>query len=120
MPFDWAEYLRLAYYLQGQAGVGCDQEAGFRTATSRAYYAAFCHARNHARDRLGFTPVYDSRDHGLVRKHFRGSRMADIAMKLDSLRQWRNDCDYDDTVPGAAAMVVAAIKEAQLIVGRLV
>jgi len=55
MAFDWREYFKLSQFLQGQ-GVSFTQEAAFRCAVSRAYYAAFCHARNYARDRLGFSP----------------------------------------------------------------
>ena len=40
MPFDWSEYLVLAKELSTRA-----DEASWRTAISRAYYAAYWHAR---------------------------------------------------------------------------
>lgn len=43
MPFDWAEYLRLAEELAQRP----DDEAAHRSAVSRAYYAAFCRACAH-------------------------------------------------------------------------
>lgn len=119
MSFDWKEYLNLAIFLQGQIGSSFTQETAFRCATSRAYFAAFCHARNYARDNLGFTPTHIGRDHGLVREHFKALGMVNIALKLDSLCQWRGMCDYDDTVSNISIMVNSAITEAQEIVGKL-
>lgn len=49
MSFDWLEYLNLAQELAGQATKPSSQEAKLRSAVSRAYYAAFCEARNHLR-----------------------------------------------------------------------
>jgi hypothetical protein len=40
-------------------------------------------------------------------------------MALDKLRQWRNQCDYDDTVTGLAPLLSSAIAEAQKIFNRL-
>ena len=71
MSFNWKEYFNLALVLQGLYPQGFVQEAAFRCSVSRAYYAAFCYARNNARDNLGFTPTHTGRDHGLVREHFR-------------------------------------------------
>ena len=51
MSFDWKEYLNLAYFLSGRREKTYSPEGGYRSAVSRAYYAAFCYARNHARDR---------------------------------------------------------------------
>lgn len=114
MAFDWREYLNLARFLHGQGN-----EAAFRSAVSRAYYAAFCHTRNYARDRHGFAPTYKSDDHQLVRNHFRGRGMTQIAQKLDSLRQWRNRCDYDDTVSNISHLLTSATHEAQKVLNML-
>jgi hypothetical protein len=54
MPFDWREYLNLARQLAGLQGSDYSQEAVERSAVSRAYYAAFCWARNYAEKNLGF------------------------------------------------------------------
>lgn len=51
MTFDWTEFLKLARELQERADdadLPFAPEAAKRTAVSRAYYAAFCHARNYA------------------------------------------------------------------------
>ena len=97
MPFDWKEYFSLAQYLKSGSS-SFSSEAGTRSATSRAYYAAFCHARNFARDNHGFKPTNKAVDHMLVRAHFRNKGMSDIAKWLDDLRKDRNSCDYDDEV----------------------
>ena len=57
------------------------------------------HTTNFARDFEHFQPKYDVPDHKLVREHFFSSDRANIAKKLDDLREWRNDCDYDDETP---------------------
>jgi len=118
MAFDWREYLNLARFLaQGRGSFA--QEAAFRCATSRAYYAAFCQARNYARNRQGFSPAYDSSDHWRIRKHFRHQGMPDIALKLDDVRQWRNTCDYDDIVPNVSRLCTSAITQAQEVFDKL-
>ncbi len=113
MAFDWREYLKLARFLQKQGGNGFTQEAAFRCAVSRAYFAAYCHARNYAHDRLNFSPAYDARDHTRLRKHFQRQGVAEIATKLDRLRQWRNSCDYEDEVSDISHLLKSAIDQAQ-------
>jgi len=119
MPFDWRDYLDLAVLLQRQ-GSGLVGEASFRCAASRAYYAGFCHARNYARDQHGFDPTYDVSDHRRVREHFQRRGMLRIASKLSSLRQWRNTCDYKDTVHNSSRLCASAIAAAQEVFVRLV
>jgi ribosomal protein S9 len=110
MPFDWREYLNLAQSLQGHSGGSFSQEAAFRCAVSRAYFAAFCHARNFARDRQSFKPSYKADDHYLLKQYFRKTGRTEIARKLDCLREWRNNCDYDDDVSNINRMLNDAIK----------
>jgi len=118
MQFDWREYLNLAQSL-AQSTYCFNQEAAFRCATSRAYYAAFCYARNYARDKQDFSPTYKSEDHRLIRKHFKGKGMCKIVRFLENLRQWRNDCDYDDIVPNVSLLAKNAINEAQKLINIL-
>jgi hypothetical protein len=113
MPFDWSEYLALAQYLQGQSNSEFSQEAALRCAVSRAYYAAFCHARNYARDHHGFKPYHNPDDHPRVREHFRKLGNAKIAGDLELLRQWRNQCDYDDNISSISLMFLGARTAAQ-------
>jgi len=113
MLFDWREYLDLAQSLQSHSGGSFTQEAALRCAVSRAYYAAFCHARNFARDEQSYEPYNDGRDHGGLRRHFRKTRREDIVRILDWLREWRNDCDYKDEVLGIDVMLKNAIKKSE-------
>jgi len=118
MAFAWKEYLELAHFLAlGQNGFS--QEAAFRSAVSRAYYAAFCHARNYARDRHGFSLARSPQDHWRVIAHFRSRRRDDIARCLEVLRQWRNRCDYDDVVSGISHVLASILAQAQQVITRL-
>lgn len=73
MSFDWSQYLNLANVLHGERGKLAHEEACLRTAISRAYYAAFCAARNRARDIDGAVFENSGMDHELVRKHYLSS-----------------------------------------------
>jgi hypothetical protein len=114
MAFDWKEYLKLASCLIGEGEDYC-KEAGFRSATSRAYYSAFCYSRNFAQKRLGFTPYFDSKDHYSLRSHFARHNLDNISRRLDRLRQWRNSCDYDDEIDNLELLTNKSIDEAKYI-----
>ncbi len=101
MPFDWKHYLDLARDLSQPTTTDAgQQEARLRSSVSRAYYAAFCHARNHCRDVFGFQPTYGTEDHTKVRDflRYKVSKRQGIADMLDHLRRWRNKADYDDSL----------------------
>jgi hypothetical protein len=90
-----------------------------RSAISRAYYAAFCHARNYARDLHGLRLSYNGDDHSLVRRHFRTRRERGVVSKLDNLREMRNVCDYEDDVPELPKWLPIALAEAQMVIAIL-
>jgi hypothetical protein len=119
LPFDWREYLNLADSLNGVARP-YTPEATSRTIVSRAYYAAFCHARNYAVANQNFVPQGIAEDHRNLRQHFRGQNEPTIASHLDLLRDWRNKCDYDNTlpVPHLTMMVGASLRAAREVLGR--
>lgn len=119
MAFDWKEYLDLAEFLGTGGGQHYTQEAACRSAVSRSYYAAFCYARNFARDNHGFRPTSTPEDHELVRRHFRGCGRTNVAQCLDALRQWRNDCDYRDTVPNIEILTKPAVMEAHKVFNQI-
>jgi uncharacterized protein (UPF0332 family) len=95
--FRWTDYLELARELVSSEVSPQLREARFRTAVSRAYYAAFCSLREYASDRLGFSAANTGEDHtGLVNFLGRlGSPWFSIAQDLSRLRKWRNRCDYE-------------------------
>jgi hypothetical protein len=120
MAFDWKEYVELSRFLQQQAGIGIDQEALHRSAISRAYYGAFCYARNYARDWLGFHPRYEAEDHGRLRAHLKKSKRWRVSEKLERLRDWRNESDYQDELDfDAQSAVSSALNDASYIFSSL-
>lgn len=112
MSFDWREYLEVAKYLAGLQSSGFSQEASYRSAVSRAYYAAFCWCRNYAQKYLGFKSTGKPEDHKFLREHLKkiDGDWARIASKLNRLRGWRNDCDYENCVKGLSHMLKESIK----------
>lgn len=119
MDFDWTNYLSLARFLQTQPDANITEEAFLRCAISRAYYAAFCHARNYARDRHGLRLRYNGDDHALVRRHFQARRERSVAAKLHDLSEWRNLCDYEDAVNDLPTLLTCALAEAQKVIAIL-
>jgi hypothetical protein len=120
MPFDWKEYLDLAVFLQKQAGGAASAEALLRSAISRAYYGAFCHCRNYARDWLGFHPRNDADDHGRLREWLKQRRRRGVSDRLHRLREWRNECDYYDQLTfDPHALLGAVLAEAHEVFAAL-
>lgn len=112
MTFDWRDYLGLARALVGQASAGPFTEAVQRTAVSRAYYAAFCFARNYAKTRFGFKQTGGPQDHQKLRELFKQLGKPQLASRLNQLRSWRNACDYEDQVSNISDMCQSAIQVA--------
>jgi hypothetical protein len=120
MGFDWRKYLELARFLLNYAGGDVDREAGLRSAASRAYFAAFSHARNYAVAKLGFVAKDSPDDHGALKAHLKKGKTAKLADRLDRLRQWRNTCDYAEDAPvGLDTVVEAAVAEAEKVFAGL-
>jgi uncharacterized protein (UPF0332 family) len=125
MSFDWNEYFDLAQELADPVGRRiirsipgsssdptplspvAGQEARYRTAISRAYYAAFIQARNHLRYVDGDPNVpLDGTAHIYVRDQFRNNpdrRRKQVGTLLDRLRVLRNRADYDNQLANLPA-----------------
>lgn len=113
MAFEWKKFLDLAQRLQQQAADGDQDEALLRTVFSRAYYAAFCRARNYARDWLNFVIRDDVEDHGRLRAHLALRRRKGDAHRLERLRRWRNEADHHaDLSFDLASTVLTALADA--------
>src|SRR5436190_1902198 len=114
MSFDWKSLLDVARQLEHEANQGpIRAEALRRSAVGRAYFAAFCHARNYAVQYLGYIIKGFGDDHGSLRAHLKKSRRGGDAARLDTLRLLRNDADYADELPwDDAAMTVKEAVEA--------
>jgi len=103
MSFNWTDFLTLADALVRHPNSPGPEEASLRSAISRAYYAAFCSARNLACSKESFIPRGTAEDHGRLRDHFRRTRdrtRRQIATHLNRLRNNRNGADYNDTLVG--------------------
>ena len=105
MTFDWREYLILAENLCTNSHTFPNQEACFRVAISRAYYAAFCTARNYAKDYDRLILRKTGEDHRIVKDHYsfandshiqQQRKRRQIGINLDRLINLRNKADYDD------------------------
>jgi hypothetical protein len=122
MSFDWQQLLEVARHLEQEASKGqANAEALRRSAIGRAYYGAFCHARNYAVNFLGYDLKGFGDDHGALRAHLKKKRRGGDAQRLDSLRQWRNDADYADDLPWDAKVTAAeAIRQAEKVFQSLV
>jgi uncharacterized protein (UPF0332 family) len=139
MKFNWAEYLELAKELADiTSTISSDSEtdskpriseAKLRSSISRAYYAAFCIARNYLRDvlhepRLSKARTGDTNEHQFVADEFRynkskNKKMIEIGNDLGRLRQSRNKADYDDTIYTLEKDMKFSLKIAQNIIEKI-
>ncbi|EKF49131.1 hypothetical protein H17ap60334_07433 [Thermosipho africanus H17ap60334] len=98
MQFHWDEFLSLAKDLVNFKLQHCSEEAAYRSAISRAYYAAFCYIRDYVIDNLEFNPEKNANVHYLLREHLKKHGKIKVASRLNELRMRRNRCDYDNEV----------------------
>lgn len=99
MPFEWAQFLDIAKFLLDQTKTTPNPiplDAAYRSAISRAYYAAFGHAKVFATDVMDFKPSGGEEDHILLRDHYKDNQKPEISRQLNRLRQWRNQSDYEN------------------------
>lgn len=111
MPFNWEEYNQLARNLQNPASH--PDEAALRCAVSRAYYALHCQARNFAISRKGFKPNPYGSDHSRVIEAFKTGPYSQVGRVLRELREYRENCDFRDTVANLVILARRAVNEAQ-------
>lgn len=102
MSYDWAEFLKLAESLESDPDSPGPREAALRSVASRAYYAAFHHALEHA-IKEGFSPAYTGDDHRRVQTYFRrytppSTIRRKIAQELDRLLAERHKADYRNDI----------------------
>jgi len=123
MSFDWFEYLDIARELAEQATATPSDEAKKRAAISRAYYAAFCSARNYLRDVERDQNIPVGGDvHGYVRNQFKTSKdkvRREIGEDLARLVAKRNRADYDDTMERLNGDTYLAISWSQEVLSDL-
>jgi uncharacterized protein (UPF0332 family) len=124
MKFDWSEYFNLANQLVTVE----TNEAKQRSSISRAYYAAFCLARNYLRDYQGCTRLsrrdFDANVHQYVAEEFnkfdpKNKRMVEIGRDLERLRSFRNNADYEDTIFSLQKNTLMSLRLAQNIIDNI-
>lgn len=138
MKFDWFKDYDLAKQLAGVNLINTDDsannsqlqisEAKLRSSISRAYYGAFCIARNYLRDVLLDPRLSKARDsineHQYVADEFRlnnakNKKMVEIGNDLGRLRILRNKADYEDNVHNLEKEVSYALKLAENIFTKI-
>ena len=120
MSFDWAEFLKVAEILHEGASDAKFAEAMYRIAISRAYYAAFCLARNLLIKRAWL--IQDKDVHRFVRDSFVDSENKQeqlIGRKLHRLKQARVKADYDDEIRDIAKLSADALKTSREILDAI-
>jgi uncharacterized protein (UPF0332 family) len=100
MSFNWPYYLNVAQELADQAAGAPPelQEAKYRAAISRAYYAVFCRARHYLSSIDGISEPEYGNIHIHVKETFEkdpDKSRRHIGYNLDNMRQDRNAADYE-------------------------
>lgn len=121
MSFDWSDYLNFAKELAPRPVSAATQESRLRCAISRAYYANYCKARNHLRDKEGQTiPKQDA--HKYVIDMFLNSterKRKDLGKDLNRLRVDRIKADYHDEFNGLPAQTEIVLMLAEKVISNL-
>ena len=122
MSFAWEAYLTVAEALVQQRATFAPEEACCRAAISRAYYAAYGAARNHARDGEGLALTQTGDDHRQVLGHYRRAPdpvHQEVGELLFRLRRHRAQADYADTLRDAVPRAYAALRRARRVFALL-
>jgi uncharacterized protein (UPF0332 family) len=131
--FNWRDYFDLSLELadinnlEEVSNITKDQkyrsESYLRSSVSRAYYAAFCIARNYLRDELDDPRLKkqnnDVNEHKYVADELNNSRdkiLSKAGKDLSRLRIYRNQSDYDDIVRNIASTAEMSIRLADNII----
>lgn len=113
---DFRDYLNLAVAL-----VNGSSEAEWRSAVSRAYYAAFHVAREFLAS-LNFTVPHAERAHGYLWLRLANAGHADVCdagNRLNALRRERNRADYDAHISVSQSSARTHVQRAEEIIQAL-
>jgi hypothetical protein len=127
MKFDWTQYKELACELTGNPG-SASLEAKQRCAISRAYYAAFCKAREHLievegmqslRNRTNDVHTYIADQFSCKPKDAYTKSRNRVFINLNRLRTDRVRADYQDEFVGLASSSALAISLSEQVIQEL-
>lgn len=117
MSFDWEGYLKLAKILSSDPEVNPLDEARYRTAISRAYYAVFQIAKDFLRDKDYQRNIPREHVHQFVREkfitHSLGGNYHKIGRNLEDLNHKRNNADYEPMFADLPAIARRTVRKAQ-------
>lgn len=124
MTFDWGQYLVVARDLEAKVVPTCIDEARQRAAISRAYYAAFCAAREHLRRKGDAAAEEVIAAHAAVAKAFKFNFGKDgnyttIGRLLLTMSEVRKRADYESEFPDLAANVTVIFSNADTVFQKL-
>jgi uncharacterized protein (UPF0332 family) len=117
MPFDWSEYLTLAEELAQRR----QDAASLRSAISRAYYAAFCSARDVLR-REGVVLQPTGGIHAMVWHAYLNDprrQWIGIGQRGDMLRRYRVRADYEAQFARLPEITAQSVVAAQIVLRQL-
>ncbi len=113
--FDWSQYLILAKDLSTRS-----DEAALRSSISRAYYAAYHHAKTYCASKS--IPIINSgggnSDHYDLWETFgkrAGTTFAAVHTMGNRLKRKRVNADYDANISGLAGIVADSIRDSDAI-----
>ncbi|MBU4339219.1 hypothetical protein KKB43_03225 [Patescibacteria group bacterium] len=125
MDFNWENYLKLAKNLQ-KVSIKKDvqvEEACYRTAISRAYYAVYHLALEFAEIKFGYMKkigVEAGKNHSILPKEFNEwfnkygiVEYRRLAILLKRTRNYRTKSDYDDNIGKTEPLMDVAILDAE-------
>lgn len=117
MNFEWCGYLDLAEYMTSNP-TAANAEACYRTAISRAYYAAFCTAREYLCQKTSAS--YNGGDaHRKVREDLRRCGKSRIANQLETIMDSRHKADYYNIFNNPKFEALKTINKAKEIIRAL-
>ena len=120
MAFDWKNYISFAEELHNSRS----DEAALRSSISRAYYGAFCKVRNYCELKHADS-IRQAKGDGahqkviMVLKESTDSKEFSLGNTLHSLREKRNEADYDAHAKITKPIVSGSIKTSQNILTLL-
>ena len=118
MDFNWSEFYRFAAYLNNDDSFDC-QEAVQRTIVSRAYYAAFCMAKEAIEHKCKISFQKSADTHERVRFEYKKQGRSDISDTLTELRRFRNMCDYEKDIKNLHSLVKISLQTSEQIISKI-
>ena len=117
MSFEWSQYLRLADWLAVNPSSGGNDEASQRSAISRAYYAAYCSARNQLESSGERRRSGGHDDHRelstYLQRSYKTTPRAKAGLRLGRLYRARCQADYDNSISNLPATTQDALATAR-------